>query len=163
MTEPIRFFLPGPSYVPEDVRQAMTGPMVGHRSAGFRAFTLSLAERLPKVLRTAGDAMLATGNSTLVMAAAVVSCVDAEVLLATPAALATMGAHAEAERVPLLQPQGMGCGRTACGRTSPFSKSRACSRPGTTAGSPAVLIGARRSARCWSGRGSPCCWSRPIP
>jgi predicted phosphoserine aminotransferase len=80
MTEPIRFFLPGPSYVPEDARQAMTAPMVGHRSAGFRAFTLSLGERLPKVFRTAGDAMIATGSSTLVMEAAVVSLVESDVL-----------------------------------------------------------------------------------
>ncbi len=80
MTTPIRFFLPGPSYVPEDARQAMTAPMVGHRSAAFRAFTLSLAERLSKVLRSAGDGMIATGSSTLVMEAAVVSLVETDVL-----------------------------------------------------------------------------------
>jgi aspartate aminotransferase-like enzyme len=80
MTEPIRFFLPGPSYILEEVRQAMTGPMVGHRSAGFRAFTVALAERLPKLLRTAGDVMIATGSSTLIMEAAVASCVREDVL-----------------------------------------------------------------------------------
>ncbi|HEX5757877.1 MAG TPA: alanine--glyoxylate aminotransferase family protein [Thermoanaerobaculia bacterium] len=80
MTEPIRFFLPGPSYVLEEVRQAMTRAMVGHRSAGFRDFTLSLGERLARVLRTAGDAMVATGSSTLVMEAAIVSTVRADVL-----------------------------------------------------------------------------------
>jgi aspartate aminotransferase-like enzyme len=80
MTEPIRFFLPGPSYVLEEVRAAMTGPMIGHRSAAFRDFTLSLAARLPRVFRTAGDAMIATGSSTLVMEAAVASTVRADVL-----------------------------------------------------------------------------------
>ena len=80
MTEAIRFFLPGPSYVLEEVRAAMTGPMVGHRSAAFRDFTLSLAARLPRVFRTAGDAMIATGSSTLVMEAAVASTVRADVL-----------------------------------------------------------------------------------
>ena len=54
MNEPIKFFLPGPTYVPEDARQAMTKPMVGHRSAGFKDFYLKIAERLPKVLRTSG-------------------------------------------------------------------------------------------------------------
>src|SRR5436305_12504069 len=54
--------------------------MVGHRSAGFRAFSVSLAERLPKVLRTAGDAMVATGSSTLVMESAVLSCAAQDVL-----------------------------------------------------------------------------------
>jgi aspartate aminotransferase-like enzyme len=78
--EPIQFFLPGPSYVPEDVRQAMTKPVVGHRSAGFKEFYLTLAGRLPKVLRTAGDVMIATGSSTLIMESAVVSCVRQDVL-----------------------------------------------------------------------------------
>lgn len=80
MTEKIQFFLPGPSYVTEAARQAMTKPMVGHRSAPFKNFRTSLAERLPKVLRTAGDGMLATGSSTLIMEAAVVSCAASEVL-----------------------------------------------------------------------------------
>ncbi|HVF58725.1 MAG TPA: alanine--glyoxylate aminotransferase family protein [Thermoanaerobaculia bacterium] len=80
MAEPIRFFLPGPSYVLEEVRQAMTGPMIGHRSAAFRDFTLSLAARLPRVFRTAGDAMIATGSSTLIMEAAVASTVRTDVL-----------------------------------------------------------------------------------
>lgn len=80
MTEKIQFFLPGPSYVTEAARQAMTKPMVGHRSGPFKNFRMSLAERLPKVLRTAGDGMLATGSSTLIMEAAVVSCAASEVL-----------------------------------------------------------------------------------
>jgi aspartate aminotransferase-like enzyme len=80
MIEPIKFFLPGPSYVPEDVRQAMTKPMVGHRSAGFKEVYLSLSARLPQVFRTAGDVMIATGSSTLIMESAVVSCVQRDVL-----------------------------------------------------------------------------------
>ncbi len=80
MTEKIQFFLPGPSYVTEAARQAMTKPMVGHRSAGFKNFYLSISERLPKVLRTAGDGIVATGSSTLIMESAVVSCAAAEVL-----------------------------------------------------------------------------------
>jgi len=78
--EKIQFFLPGPSYVTEAARQAMTKPMVGHRSGPFKNFRLSLAERLPKVLRTAGDGMIATGSSTLIMESAVVSCAASEVL-----------------------------------------------------------------------------------
>ena len=80
MTEQIKFFLPGPSYVLEEVRQTMTGPMAGHRSAPFKAFYLKIAERLPKVLRTSGDVMVATGSSTLVMESAVLSCAASEVL-----------------------------------------------------------------------------------
>ncbi|MES1211382.1 MAG: aminotransferase class V-fold PLP-dependent enzyme, partial [Acidobacteriota bacterium] len=80
MTETIQFFLPGPTYVTEAARQAMTGPMVGHRSAPFKSFYLSIAERLPKVLRTAGDGMVATGSSTLIMESAVISCAASDVL-----------------------------------------------------------------------------------
>lgn len=80
MSEKIQFFLPGPSYVTEAARQAMTKPMVGHRSAPFKSFYLSISERLPKVLRTAGDGIVATGSSTLIMESAVISCVASEVL-----------------------------------------------------------------------------------
>lgn len=80
MTEKIQFFLPGPSYVTEAARQAMTKPMVGHRSGPFKSFRLSLGERVPKVLRTAGDGMIATGSSTLIMESAVISCAASEVL-----------------------------------------------------------------------------------
>ena len=80
MTEPIKFFLPGPTFVPEDARQAMTQPMVGHRSAGFKDFYLKLSAKLPKMLRTAGDVMVATGSSTLIMESAVISCVQQDVL-----------------------------------------------------------------------------------
>jgi aspartate aminotransferase-like enzyme len=79
-TETIEFFLPGPSYVLAEVRQAMTKPMVGHRSAGFKAFYEKLSQRLPAVLRTGGDVMIATGSSTLVMESAVVSCAARDVL-----------------------------------------------------------------------------------
>lgn len=80
MNEPIKFFLTGPTYVPEDARQAMTQPMVGHRSAGFKDFYVKLSAKLPRMLRTAGDVMVATGSSTLIMESAVISCVEKDVL-----------------------------------------------------------------------------------
>ncbi|MFL6195225.1 MAG: pyridoxal-phosphate-dependent aminotransferase family protein [Thermoanaerobaculia bacterium] len=86
MSEPIKFFLPGPTYVPKDVLEAMTRPMVGHRSAGFKDFYVKLSEKLPKLLRTSGDVMVATGSSTLVMESAVVSCAANDVLNLTSGA-----------------------------------------------------------------------------
>ncbi len=80
MNEPIRFFLPGPSYVPIDVRQAMTQPMIGHRSAAFKELYAKIAARLPQVLRTRGDAMFASASSTLLMEAAIASTVRQDVL-----------------------------------------------------------------------------------
>lgn len=76
----IEFFLPGPTWVREDVLQAMTGPMMGHRSAGFKELYASLVPRLQKVFRTQGDVLVATGSATLVMESAVVSTVSDEVL-----------------------------------------------------------------------------------
>jgi aspartate aminotransferase-like enzyme len=81
--EKIQFFLPGPTYVPEDARQAMAAPVVGHRSAGFRTFYAGIASRLPAVLRTQGDGLIATGSSTLIMESAVISTAESEVLSLT--------------------------------------------------------------------------------
>lgn len=78
--EAIPFFLPGPAYVLEAVRQAMTRPIVGHRSAEFGDVYASITRRLPEVFRTAGEVYLATGSATLVMESAVVSTVAREVL-----------------------------------------------------------------------------------
>jgi predicted phosphoserine aminotransferase len=80
VSEQIKFFLPGPTYVRPDVLQAMTKPMVGHRSAGFKDFYIKMAEKLPQLLRTSGDVMVATGSSTLVMESAVISCAAQDVL-----------------------------------------------------------------------------------
>lgn len=78
--EPIRYFVPGPAYVPEDARRAMGREVVPHRSAAFREVYERLAGRLPGVFKTAGEVYLATGSSTLVMEAAVVSLVRRDVL-----------------------------------------------------------------------------------
>ena len=80
MTEPIQFFLPGPTYVTEEARQAMTAPAIGHRSARFKPVYEAIARRLPEVFRTSGDVMIATGSATLVMECAVVSTVASDVL-----------------------------------------------------------------------------------
>jgi aspartate aminotransferase-like enzyme len=53
---------------------------MGHRSPPFRALYESLAGRLPAVFRTAGEVMIATGSSTLVMESAVVSTAAESVL-----------------------------------------------------------------------------------
>lgn len=81
--EPIRFFLPGPCYVTEAVRAAMTRPVVGHRSAEFLEVYARLAEHLPRLFRTQGEVYIATGSATLVMECAVVSTVAERVLHTT--------------------------------------------------------------------------------
>lgn len=80
MTEPIQFFLTGPTWVRPDVRQALTAPAIGHRSPEFKALYASLEPRLQKVFRTSGDVLLASSSATLVMEAAVLSTVRGRVL-----------------------------------------------------------------------------------
>ena len=78
--EPIRFFVPGPAYVLEEVRQAMTGPVVGHRSAAFREVYARIAAALPALFRTRREVPVATGSSTLVMELSLISTVRSSVL-----------------------------------------------------------------------------------
>ncbi len=78
--EPIRFFLPGPSFVLEEVRQRMTRPVVAHRSAEFRAVWESISRALPEVFRTRRPCMTATGSSTLLMEASLTSLTERRVL-----------------------------------------------------------------------------------
>lgn len=79
-SEPIRFFLPGPAYVREDVRRAMTAPVVGHRSPAFREVYGRIAAGLQDAFRTRRDVPFATGSATLVMELAVASTVRSSVL-----------------------------------------------------------------------------------
>lgn len=58
-------FIPGPTNVPEDVRQAMNVPMQDMRAPDFGELTLSLFSDLKQVLRTeTGQVMLYPGSGT---------------------------------------------------------------------------------------------------
>ncbi len=78
--EPIRHFLPGPVYVTEEVRRAMTAPIVSHRSRAFQEVYGRIAADLRGIFRTARDIPSATGSATLVMEMAVGSTVRRDVL-----------------------------------------------------------------------------------
>ncbi|MFN7943697.1 MAG: alanine--glyoxylate aminotransferase family protein [Thermoanaerobaculia bacterium] len=73
MTEAIRYFVPGPVWVRDEVRAAMTRPVVGHRSPEFRAVYDAISAALPPIFRTARPVLTATASSTFVMEAALVS------------------------------------------------------------------------------------------
>lgn len=83
MTEDIRYFSPGPTYVREDVRQAMTHYPVGHRGAEFKALYASIAERLKTVFATTGDVVTATSSGSLAWDIGVVSSIEKDVLCLT--------------------------------------------------------------------------------
>lgn len=78
--EPIRFFLAGPTYVLQRVREAQLRPPVAHRAAEFRAAYDRITAALQHIFRTARPVITATGSATLLMEAAVVSTVDRRVL-----------------------------------------------------------------------------------
>lgn len=78
--EPIRYFLPGPTYVRRDVREAMLADLFGHRSAEMGRLYASVAPKLPPIFRTAGDVYIATSSATLAMQGAIQSTVPERVL-----------------------------------------------------------------------------------
>ena len=80
VSEQIRFFVPGPTHVAREVLEAQVRPMIGHRSPEFKALYATLEPRLRRVFRTAGDVLVATSSSTLVMESAAISTVARDVL-----------------------------------------------------------------------------------
>ena len=78
--EPIRFFLAGPTYVLQRVREAQLRPPVAHRSAEFRTAYDRIAAALQRIFRTTAPVVTATGSATLLMEAAVVSTVKERAL-----------------------------------------------------------------------------------
>ena len=78
--EPIRFFLPGPTYVRRDVREAMLADLIGHRSAAMKRLYESVAPKLPPIFRTTGDVYIATSSATMVMQSAIMSTAPERVL-----------------------------------------------------------------------------------
>jgi aspartate aminotransferase-like enzyme len=64
-------FTPGPTPVPPQVLEAMSRPIIHHRSSDFRAVLASCLERLKLVYRTEGDVLLYTASGTGGMESAV--------------------------------------------------------------------------------------------
>lgn len=109
--EPIRFFLAGPSYVLHRVREVQLLPLIGHRSAEFRALYERVAGALGQVFRTERPVVTATGSATLLMEAAVASTAGQRVLHLVNGAFArrfhaiarTHGLEADEVTVPMGQ------------------------------------------------------------
>jgi aspartate aminotransferase-like enzyme len=78
-----RFFVPGPTWVRPEILQAMTGPMIGHRSAEFRALFTEVRSGLRELFRTGQEVFVATASGTGIMEAALINCVPRRVLVTT--------------------------------------------------------------------------------
>jgi aspartate aminotransferase-like enzyme len=76
----VRFFNPGPVWVRPQVLQALTGPMMSHRSQAFMDLYGRILERLPRLFRTRGTCHTLATSATGVWESALVSCVEGPVL-----------------------------------------------------------------------------------
>jgi aspartate aminotransferase-like enzyme len=66
-----RFWLPGPVEVDPDVLEAMTRPMIGHRTVAGHALAERLQRGLRRILGTDRPVLLATASATAMMEAAI--------------------------------------------------------------------------------------------
>jgi aspartate aminotransferase-like enzyme len=65
--------IPGPTPIPDDVRQAQAAPMIDHRGAEFAAMQDEVAQGLARLIGGSGEVLLLTGSGSGAMEAAVVN------------------------------------------------------------------------------------------
>lgn len=83
MTEPCKYFVPGPSWVRPEILAEMTAPMIGHRSTEFEAMMHALFPDLRELFRTRQNAFVAASSGTGLLEAAMTNCVQRSVLVTT--------------------------------------------------------------------------------
>jgi aspartate aminotransferase-like enzyme len=80
MTKTIKLFIPGPVEVSQKTLAAMGGPMIGHRSADFKALYRSIYPGLQQLYGTAQPVFLSTSSAWGVMEGAIRNLVKERVL-----------------------------------------------------------------------------------
>ncbi len=75
-----KLFIPGPTEVLEDVLNAQTKPMIGHRMPEFSELNRSVITKLQKILNTKNQIFVCTCSGTGLMEAAVRNCVKKKAL-----------------------------------------------------------------------------------
>jgi aspartate aminotransferase-like enzyme len=78
-----KYFIPGPTWVRPEILQEMTRPMIGHRSAEFRALFTRIVPDLKTLFGTAQDVFVATCSGTAIMEAALLNTAKQRVLVTT--------------------------------------------------------------------------------
>jgi aspartate aminotransferase-like enzyme len=71
-----RLRLPGPTAVPERIRQATALPVLNHRGAEFKAILAECQQRLKPIFGTSQDVLIFPGSGTSMMEAALVNVVS---------------------------------------------------------------------------------------
>jgi aspartate aminotransferase-like enzyme len=80
MDKTVKLFIPGPVEVSEKTRTAMTGPMIGHRGADFKALYKSIYPGLQQLFQTTRPVFLSTSSAWGVMEGAIRNLVKKGVL-----------------------------------------------------------------------------------
>src|SRR6202040_2968060 len=80
MTKRIKLFIPGPVEVSQKTLAAMTGPMIGHRSADFKALYRAIYPGLQQLFQTRQLVYLSTSSAWGVMEGAIRNLVTKKVL-----------------------------------------------------------------------------------
>jgi aspartate aminotransferase-like enzyme len=80
MNKTIKLFIPGPVEVSPKTLTAMTGPMIGHRSADFKALYRAVYPRLQELFQTRQPVFLSTSSAWGVMEGAIRNLVKKGVL-----------------------------------------------------------------------------------
>jgi len=83
MSEPARYFVPGPTWVRPEILQEMARPMIGHRGPEFREIFRRINLGLKELFATAQTTFVMTASGTGVMQAALENCVARRVLVTT--------------------------------------------------------------------------------
>ncbi|MDX1583249.1 MAG: alanine--glyoxylate aminotransferase family protein [Thermoanaerobaculia bacterium] len=83
MTEPCRYFVPGPVWVRPEIRRALDAPMIGHRSGEFKDLFVSITEKLRRLFHTEQHVFVATSSGTGLMEGALLNTVPRSVLVTT--------------------------------------------------------------------------------
>jgi aspartate aminotransferase-like enzyme len=80
MKKAVKLFIPGPVEVSEKTRAALTGPMIGHRSADFKALYKSIHPGLQQLFQTTQPVFISTSSAWGVMEGAIRNLVKKGVL-----------------------------------------------------------------------------------
>lgn len=83
MTEPAKYFVPGPTWVRPEILAEMTRPMIGHRSSEFKELFRRINPGLKELFATSQTTFVMTASGTGVMQAALENCVARRVLVTT--------------------------------------------------------------------------------
>ncbi|MFA4873421.1 MAG: alanine--glyoxylate aminotransferase family protein [Patescibacteria group bacterium] len=75
-----KLFLAGPTEVSDEMFQAMSHPMIGHRSKDYQALHESVVKKLRRFIGTTHEIFIFTSSATGVMEAAVRNCVRGKIL-----------------------------------------------------------------------------------